>query len=64
MKGPYICLDCKLRMSNNDLGNVNDSFNSKAAFDLGGSDDEYRPDLQEFPWNTDLREAPLFTRYY
>lgn len=49
-------------MSNDDIGDVNDSFNSKAAFDLGGSEDEYRPDLQEFTWSSDIGGPTLFTR--
>jgi len=57
--------------SNHDRLDVNSS-NRTAAFDVGGSDDEYRPDVddeqnfeedfnEEFMWNPDLNSG-LFTR--
>ena len=58
--------------SNHDRLDVNSS-NRTAAFDVGGSDDEYRPDVddeqnfeedfnEEFMWNPDLNSG-LFTRF-
>ncbi|CAK8685592.1 unnamed protein product [Clavelina lepadiformis] len=35
--------------------------NNRAAFDIGGSEDEYRPDVQDFAWVNSV-EPSLFTR--
>ena len=48
-------------MSLDDISDAKDSFNSKAAFDLGGSEDEFRPDLVDFAWPNPL-EHGVFTR--
>ena len=49
-------------MSADDLGEENGSFSSRAAFAVGSSDREYRPDLEdEFPWPNSI-EPGLFTR--
>ena len=49
-------------MSVDDLDNVTGSFSSRAAFAVGGSEVEYRPDLEdEFPWPNSI-EPGLFTK--
>ena len=50
-----------LRMSVDEISNANGSFNSRAAFDVGGAEDEYRPDIQDYAWHTEI-EPGLFTR--
>jgi len=49
-------------MSADDLDNVTGSSNSRAAFAVGASEAEYRPDLEDdFPWPNSI-EPGLFTR--